>query len=170
MDQHERATSVWYRIAGLLRRKEIAIDIIDAEIRSAQHEAFLEAAKLVLTGDPVEIARQLQGRVELTVRPKYQVTITRPSFWEAIPPRLGFPVLAKAFWGVSLLLLPRDVRDTGNMGPGAVKMVILLYLVTILGLGVIGVASKYNLLGSRLARSSVEVKTQPLFPSTPAPP
>jgi hypothetical protein len=56
------------------------------------------------------------------------------------------------------------------MGPGAVKMVILLYLVTILGLGVIGVASKYNLLGSRLARSSVEVKTQPLFPSTPAPP
>jgi hypothetical protein len=44
MDPHERATSVWYRVAGLLRRKEIAIDIIEAEIRSAQHEAFLEAA------------------------------------------------------------------------------------------------------------------------------
>jgi len=39
----EGATSVWYRVAGLLRRKEIAIEIIEAEIRSAQQEAFLEA-------------------------------------------------------------------------------------------------------------------------------
>lgn len=70
MDAHERATSVWYRVAGLLRRKEIAIDIIEAEIRSAQQEALLEAAKLVLTGDPVEIARKLHERAELTVRPK----------------------------------------------------------------------------------------------------
>jgi hypothetical protein len=54
----------------LLRRKDLAIDIIEAEIRSAQHEAFLEAAKLVLTGDPVEIARTLHERAELTVRPK----------------------------------------------------------------------------------------------------
>lgn len=57
-------------MAGLLRRKEIAIDIIEAEIRSAQQEALLEAAKLVLTGDPVEIARKLHERAELTVRPK----------------------------------------------------------------------------------------------------
>jgi hypothetical protein len=70
MDAHARAESVWYRVAGLLRRKEIAIDIIEAEIRSAQHEAFLEAAKLVLTGDPVEIARKLHERAELVVRPK----------------------------------------------------------------------------------------------------
>lgn len=70
MEPRERATSVWYRIAGLLRRKEIAIDIIEAEIRSAQQEALLEAAKLVLTGDPVEIARKLHERAELTVRPR----------------------------------------------------------------------------------------------------
>ena len=69
MDPRERATSVWYRVAGLLRRKEIAIDIIEAEIRSAQQEVFLEAAKLVLTGDPIEIARKLHERAELTVRP-----------------------------------------------------------------------------------------------------
>ena len=30
MDPHERATSVSYRVAGLLRKKEIAIDIIEA--------------------------------------------------------------------------------------------------------------------------------------------
>ncbi len=28
MDAHERATSVWYRVAGLLRRKDLAVDII----------------------------------------------------------------------------------------------------------------------------------------------
>jgi glutamine synthetase len=70
MDPHERATSVWYRIAGLLRRKEVAVEIIEAEIRSAQQEVFLEAAKLVLTGDPIEIARKLHERAERTVRPK----------------------------------------------------------------------------------------------------
>jgi len=70
MTPHERATSVWYRVAGLLRRKDLAIDIIEAEIRSAQHEVFLEAAKLVLSGDPIEIARKLHERAELTVRPK----------------------------------------------------------------------------------------------------
>jgi len=53
MDPHERATSVWYRVAGLLRRKEIAIEIIEAEIRSAQQEVWREAAKLVLTGDAI---------------------------------------------------------------------------------------------------------------------
>jgi len=48
MDPRERARSVWYRVAGLLRRKDLAIEIIEAEIRSAQHEVLLEAAKLVL--------------------------------------------------------------------------------------------------------------------------
>jgi hypothetical protein len=69
MDPHERATSVWYRIAGLLQRKEIAIEIIEAEIRSAQQEVFIEASKLVLSGDPIEIARTLRGRAEAIVRP-----------------------------------------------------------------------------------------------------
>jgi hypothetical protein len=47
MDPHERATSVWYRVARLLRRKKLAIEIVEAEIRSAQHEVLLEAARLV---------------------------------------------------------------------------------------------------------------------------
>ena len=72
MDPHERATSVYYRVAGLVtrERKDLAVEIIEAEIRSAQHEVLLEAAKLVLTGEPVEIARQLRERAERTVRPK----------------------------------------------------------------------------------------------------
>jgi hypothetical protein len=69
-DPHERATSVWYRVAGLLGRKELAIEIVEAEIRSAQHEVLLEAAKLVLSGEPIEIARQLRERAERTIRPK----------------------------------------------------------------------------------------------------
>jgi hypothetical protein len=70
MDAHEPAVSVWYRIAGLLQRKEIAIDIIEYESRSAQQEVFREAAKLVLTGDSIEIARQVHDRAERAVRPK----------------------------------------------------------------------------------------------------
>jgi len=71
MDPHERATSVWYRVAGLLRRKELAIEIVEAEIRSAQHEVLLEAAKLVLIdAEPIEIARQLRERAEHIIRPK----------------------------------------------------------------------------------------------------
>jgi len=71
MDPHERATSCWYRVAGLLRRKELAIEIVEAEIRSAQHEVLLEAAKLVLIdAKPIEIARQLRERAERTIRPK----------------------------------------------------------------------------------------------------
>jgi hypothetical protein len=70
VDAHERVVSVWFRVAGLLRRKDLAIDIIEAEIRSAQQEAFREAAKLVLTGDPIEIARKLHDRAEQTIRPQ----------------------------------------------------------------------------------------------------
>ncbi len=72
MDPHERATSVWYRVAGLVsrERKTLAVDIIEAEIRSAPHEILLEAAKLVLSGEPNEIARRLCERAERTIRPK----------------------------------------------------------------------------------------------------
>jgi len=71
MAPHERATSVWYRIAGLLRRKDLAVDIIEAEIRSAQREVWLEAAKLVLTdNETIEIARQLREPAERTIRLK----------------------------------------------------------------------------------------------------
>jgi hypothetical protein len=47
MNPHDRATSVWYRIAGLLRRKDLAVDIIAAEIRSAQKQVLLDAADRV---------------------------------------------------------------------------------------------------------------------------
>jgi hypothetical protein len=39
-------------------------------IRSAQHEVLLDAAKLALSGEPIEIARELRERAEQTIRPK----------------------------------------------------------------------------------------------------
>jgi len=36
--RHERLE----RVAGLLRRKDLAIEIVEAEIRAAQHEILLE--------------------------------------------------------------------------------------------------------------------------------
>lgn len=79
MEPHERAVSLWYRTAGLISRdqKDLAVEIIEAEIRSAQHEVLLDAARLVLSGDPVEIARQLRDRAERTIRP--QQTGPRPA-------------------------------------------------------------------------------------------
>ena len=76
MDPHERATSVWYRVAGLVSReqKDLAVEIIEAEIRSAQHEVLLEAAKLVLSGDPIAVARHLHERAERTIRPTGRAT------------------------------------------------------------------------------------------------
>ena len=54
MDPHEGGVSAWYRTAGLASRnqKDLAVEIIEGEIRSAQHEVLLEAAVLVLSGDP----------------------------------------------------------------------------------------------------------------------
>jgi hypothetical protein len=49
----------------------LAIEIVEAEIRSAQYEVLLEAAKLVLTAnEPVTIARKLRERAEQTIRPR----------------------------------------------------------------------------------------------------
>ncbi len=57
---HERATSLWYRIAGLISRKEkdLAVSIIAGEIRSAQYEALLSAVDL--TADPDTKKRVLE--------------------------------------------------------------------------------------------------------------
>ena len=76
MDPHERATSCWYRVAGLVSReqKDLAVEIIESEIRSAQHEVLLEAARLVLSGESVEIARQLRDYAERTIRPRGRAT------------------------------------------------------------------------------------------------
>ena len=75
MEPRERATSIWYRIAGLIGQRDIALDIIEAEIRSAQHEALLEAEQLVVKtlrpgGFGVEsLAKTLRERAERTIRP-----------------------------------------------------------------------------------------------------
>ena len=76
MTPHERAESVWYRTAGLASswQKQLAVEIIEAEILSAQYEVWLEAAKLVLTGEPVEIARKLREMTERTIRPTRRAT------------------------------------------------------------------------------------------------
>ena len=73
MEPRARAESVWYRTAGLAtrNRKDLAVDIIESEIRSAMHEVWLEAAKLVLTdNEPIAIARRLRELAERTIRPK----------------------------------------------------------------------------------------------------
>ena len=69
MDPHERAVSIWYRIAGLISRKQkdLAISISEAEIRSGQQEVLLDAARLVLSGEPIVIARELRARAESVV-------------------------------------------------------------------------------------------------------
>jgi hypothetical protein len=72
MTPHARAESVWYRTAGLASRnqKDLAVEIIEAEIRHAQYEMLLEAAKLVLNdAEPVEIARKLREMAERAIRP-----------------------------------------------------------------------------------------------------
>ena len=64
MDPHERATSCWYRVAGLVSReqRELAVDIIEGELRSAMYETLLESARLVLTdSEPVGIAAARYG-------------------------------------------------------------------------------------------------------------
>jgi len=45
MDPRGRVTSVWYRIGGLLRWKDRAIDIVAGEIRSASHETLLDLSQ-----------------------------------------------------------------------------------------------------------------------------
>jgi hypothetical protein len=42
----------------------LAVEIIEAEIRSAQYEVWLETARLVLTGEPIEVARLLRQQAE----------------------------------------------------------------------------------------------------------
>ena len=61
------------RTAGLASRnqKDLGVEIVEAQIRSALHEVWLEAAKMVLIdAEPVEIARQLRARAEQVIRPK----------------------------------------------------------------------------------------------------
>jgi hypothetical protein len=43
--------------------------LTEGEIRSAEYELLLEASRLVLTGDPIEVARKLRDRAERMIRP-----------------------------------------------------------------------------------------------------
>jgi hypothetical protein len=72
LDPHQRATFCYYCVGGLVTRgqREIAVEIIETAIRSAQHDVLLEAAKLVLTGEPVEVPRLLREMADRTIRPK----------------------------------------------------------------------------------------------------
>jgi len=80
MEPRERAMSIWYRIAGLIGQREIAVDIIEAEIRAAQHEALLEAEQLIVKtlgpgGFGAEsLAKTLRERAERTIRPRGNAT------------------------------------------------------------------------------------------------
>jgi len=81
LDPHERATSCWYRIAGLIAReqKNLAVEIIEAEIRSAQHEVLLDAARLVLSGEAIDIAPQLRdSRGARDQAEEVEFTVARP--------------------------------------------------------------------------------------------
>jgi len=64
------------RVAGLVSReqKDLAVEIIEAEIRSAEYELLLEVSRLVLSGDPIEIARRLRERAERVIRPTGRTT------------------------------------------------------------------------------------------------
>jgi hypothetical protein len=73
MDPRERATHCWYRVAGLVSReqKELAIEILEAEIRSAQHEVLLDAARITLGAEPpIEAAQARRAKTEKIIRPE----------------------------------------------------------------------------------------------------
>jgi hypothetical protein len=71
MEPRDRAMGIWYRIADLIRQRDIAVDIIEAEICAALHEAFLEAERLVVSGiSGPSVAKTLRGRAEQLIRPK----------------------------------------------------------------------------------------------------
>jgi len=73
---HERATSCYYRVGELVSRgrRSLAVETIETEIRSAQHEVLLGAAKLMLSGSRLEIARRLSDMAEQTIRPTGRAT------------------------------------------------------------------------------------------------
>jgi hypothetical protein len=68
---HERVTSCWYRRPGQPRAEGSGLEIIEAEIRSAQHEVLLEAARIILSVEPpIEAARALRAKPERIIRPE----------------------------------------------------------------------------------------------------
>jgi hypothetical protein len=108
MDPHERATSVWYRIAGLLGRKELAPSTSSRGRSAAQQEAFLEAAKLVLTGDPIESPASYTS-----ARSARQAEVNPSSGSQVSPRRIGRQSLlpscsveASSGHGVSMICSP----------------------------------------------------------------
>jgi hypothetical protein len=69
MNPHERAMNVLYRVAGLLRRKDI--EFIESEIGSAQHEVRLQAERLARTSANIEdAAKTLRALAERITKPE----------------------------------------------------------------------------------------------------
>lgn len=57
------ATSAWHRITGFLRSKDLAVDIIAAEIRSTLHERLLKAADRANDPDAKKVLIELARTV-----------------------------------------------------------------------------------------------------------
>jgi|RhiMethySRZTD1v2_1073278.scaffolds.fasta_scaffold00569_21 hypothetical protein len=68
MDSRAAATSVWYRVAGLLRRRGLGIDIIPAKICFSPQAVCFEAARLIISMAPSNsrwsIGRGRSGRID----------------------------------------------------------------------------------------------------------
>ena len=57
------ATSAWHRITGFLRSKDLAVDIIAAEIRSTLHDRLLKAADWANDPDAKKVLIELARTV-----------------------------------------------------------------------------------------------------------
>jgi hypothetical protein len=59
------------RRPGQPRAEGSGLETIEAEIRSAQHEVLLEAARIILSVEPpIEAARALRAKPERIIRPE----------------------------------------------------------------------------------------------------
>jgi len=108
MEPRERATSIWYRIAGLIGQRDIALDIIEAEIRSAQHEALLEAEQLVVkTLRPGGFGSRASQRRCASARSGRSASVTRAGGRRGQSRTMARALAA----GVQPLNMPRDSRE-----------------------------------------------------------
>jgi hypothetical protein len=79
MDPRERATSVWYRIAGQLHRKEIAIEIIERDDPVGAAGGVPRGGE-ARAGDPSRSPAVSHARPELPTHSSNLPTFTRSAF------------------------------------------------------------------------------------------